>query len=32
MGFALIATFLYALTNLTVDVVYGWLDPRIRVR
>jgi len=32
LGFALIATFLYALTNLMVDMLYGWLDPRIRVR
>ena len=30
MGFALLATLLYALVNLGVDVLYGWLDPRIR--
>jgi peptide/nickel transport system permease protein len=30
MGFALLVTLLFALVNLGVDVLYGWLDPRIR--
>jgi oligopeptide transport system permease protein len=29
MGTTLIYAFLIAVANLVVDVVYGWLDPRI---
>ncbi len=32
MGFALVATLLYAIVNLAVDLLYGSLDPRIRIR
>jgi len=30
MGFVLLTAFIYALTNLIVDLLYGVLDPRIR--
>jgi peptide/nickel transport system permease protein len=29
-GVVLLAATIYALLNLAVDLVYGWLDPRIR--
>ncbi len=31
MGLTLFFTFMYVLGNLLVDIVYGWLDPRIKV-
>ena len=31
MGTTLIYAFLVAVANLTVDIVYGFLDPRIKV-
>ncbi|WP_322995687.1 ABC transporter permease [Castellaniella sp.] len=30
MGFAVVVSFAYVLLNLVVDLVYRWLDPRIR--
>jgi ABC-type dipeptide/oligopeptide/nickel transport system permease component len=29
-GFVLLIAILILLTNLVVDISYGWLDPRIR--
>ena len=29
-GVVLVAAAIYALLNLAVDLIYGWLDPRIR--
>ena len=31
MGFAIIATTFFVLANLIVDLMYPWLDPRIRL-
>ncbi|MCA1553349.1 MAG: ABC transporter permease subunit, partial [Chloroflexi bacterium] len=31
MGTTLFYAVLISLANLTVDIVYGWLDPRIKV-
>lgn len=31
MGFTLLAAFIYTLANLTVDVMYAYLDPRVRL-
>jgi oligopeptide transport system permease protein len=31
MGTTLLYAVLIALANLTVDLAYGWLDPRIKV-
>ena len=31
MGFTLLVAILYSIANLIVDLMYGWLDPRIRL-
>jgi peptide/nickel transport system permease protein len=31
MGFMLIIAVVYMLANLIVDLLYGWIDPRIRL-
>ncbi|MHA1596920.1 MAG: ABC transporter permease [Candidatus Asgardarchaeia archaeon] len=31
MGFTLMIAIIYTVANLAVDVLYGWLDPRIRL-
>ncbi|MGB9729962.1 MAG: ABC transporter permease [Thermoprotei archaeon] len=30
LGFTVLATFIYVFTNLVVDIIYAWLDPRIK--
>jgi len=30
MGFVLIAAFVYTIANLVVDIMYSFLDPRVR--
>jgi len=31
MGITLMISAIVVLSNLVVDVIYGWIDPRIRV-
>ena len=31
-GFVIFSTFIYVLINLTIDLVYGFIDPRIRMQ
>ena len=30
-GFVIFATFVFVSINLCVDLLYGWIDPRIRI-
>jgi peptide/nickel transport system permease protein len=32
MGIFLLASFSVIMANLTVDLLYGWLDPRVRLQ
>jgi peptide/nickel transport system permease protein len=32
MAAVFLTSLIYTLLNLTVDLLYGWLDPRVRVR
>jgi peptide/nickel transport system permease protein len=31
LGITLLAAFIYVVVNIVVDILYGWIDPRIRV-
>lgn len=32
MGAVLVISFMFVLLNILVDILYGWIDPRVRVR
>ena len=32
IAFALLVAVLFSVVNILVDLFYGWLDPRIRIR